>query len=243
MVRVDTQSDRQASAAFLTRRLNRSSLKSQRAFNQSYVTQLKVLLETTAHASSEIKKFLIDAEVASKRLEALIKSGNTTLAEQVRVLTIIEDKSTETYETVKDLSRWHKSYSQGVKDALDNAQTHIVKLFSLKQYMEEWADKLIQYCKEIITMVRRNTEILLSLHGMLAKFELLVSRSKVDLPSIVFENVFGIKMVLPYQLCNTWEAGISSHNDFHFSSGPTMLTPCFRHSLDCSAACSSTSQV
>jgi hypothetical protein len=179
--------------------------KNQRISNQAYTSQLKKLISTTEAASTEIQKFLVDAKAASERLEELIKSGNLTQAEQVRILTTMENKSTETQKLVKDLSQWHQNYAAGVREAVNNAQAQVVKLFSLKQYMEEWIIKIVEYCKEITAKVQRNTDILLSLHAMLAKFEFLLGRARIDLPAVVFENVFGIKMLLPLQLCDTWD--------------------------------------
>ena len=184
------------------------SSKNQRISNQAYASQLKKLISSTDVASTEIKKFLVDAKVASERLEELIKSGNLTQAEQVRILSTMENKSTETNKLVKDLSQWHQNYAAGVREAVTNAQTHVIKLFSLTKYMEDWIRKIVEYCKEITAKVQRNTDILLSLHAMLAKFELLLSRARLDLPSIIFENVFGIKMLLPLQLCDTWDVSI-----------------------------------
>lgn len=88
--------------------------------------------------------------------------------------------------------------------------------------MEQWIKTIVGHCKQIIAMVQRNTELLLSMHGLLAKLETLLTSSKVDLPSIVFENVLGIKMLLPFQLCDTWKVSIA----FRYASEyPLVRTP------------------
>ena len=189
---------------------HRSTLKAQQNSNQAHTRQLKLLIETVGTAAAEIKKFLVDAKLSSERLEELIKFGNLSQKELIQISTTLKWESGETHKLVKDLSQWRRKYTAGVQDAVDDSRTQMVKLFSLTKYLEEWMSKIVRYCKEIISMVQRNTELLLSLHGMLAKFEWLLSCSKIELPSIVFENVFGIKMILPYQLCTTWKVSICS---------------------------------
>ncbi|KAJ8131166.1 hypothetical protein O1611_g2461 [Lasiodiplodia mahajangana] len=181
------------------------SLQSQKSVSQEYLTQLRTLIRTTNDAATEIKQFLIDCKLASENLQDLIISGNVTQAQQIQILTAIESKTGETRKAVNDLSQWHQQYTAGVKSAVDNVSTQIVRLFSFTAYMEDWIRKIVQYCKDIIAMVDRNTQILLTLHSMMTRLSVLLNRSGVSLPILEFENPFGHTLALPYQLCDTWD--------------------------------------
>ncbi|KAI0534576.1 hypothetical protein GGR58DRAFT_520161 [Xylaria digitata] len=181
-----------------------SSLESQNFVNQTYLTQLRTLIRTTNDASTEIKRYLVDCKLASEKLESLITSGNMTQQQQTRILKIIENKTNDTRKAVCDLSRRHQHCALGVREAIDDVSSQIVKLFSFKGYMEDWIRQIVQFCKDIIAMVERNTQILLSLHGMMTKLSVLLSRSNIQLPILEFENPFGHTLALPYQLCDTW---------------------------------------
>lgn len=164
--------------------------------------QLKQLLDTTAKASAELRKSLIDAKLASENLERVIKTVHFTQSEQLQILKTIEGESSAAYCEVKSIRKQQRAYAKEFQEA---TSAQITRIFSLKQYMEQWIKTIVEHCKEIIAMVQRNTELLLSMHGLLAKLETLLAGSRVDLPSIVFENVLGIRMLLPFQLCDTWE--------------------------------------
>lgn len=181
---------------------DRSSLRDQGARSQGYAKQLKQLLDTTAKASAEVREFLIDAKLASENLERVIKTVNFTQSEHLQMLKSIEGTSSATYCEAKSIREEQRAY---MKDFQEATSTQITRIFSLKQYMQQWIKAIVEHCKQIIVMVQRNTELLLSMHGLLAKLETLLTGSRVDLPSIVFENVLGIRMLLPFQLCDTWE--------------------------------------
>lgn len=170
--------------------------------SEGHTKQLKQLLDTTAKASAEIRKSLIDAKLASENLERVIKTVHFTQSEQLQVLKTIEGESSAAYCEVKSIRKQQRAYAEEFQKA---TSAQITRIFSLKQYMEQWIKTIVEHCKEIIAMVQRNTELLLSMHGLLAKLETLLAGSRVDLPSIVFENVLGIRMLLPFQLCDTWE--------------------------------------
>ncbi|KAI8629558.1 hypothetical protein F5Y19DRAFT_475545 [Xylariaceae sp. FL1651] len=182
-----------------------NSLKSQNLVNRSYATRLQNLIQTTNSASADIMQFLIDAKSASQHLEQLIVSGNLTQKEQIQVMTMIGNNTCETQKAVHDLSLWQQQHTLRLKDAVGDVSKQIVKLFSFKEYMEDWVRKIVQYCKDIIAMVERNTQILLSLHGMITKLSLMLSQSNVHLPILEFENPFGHNLALPYQMCDTWD--------------------------------------
>lgn len=180
---------------------DRTSLSDQGVRSEGYAKQLKQLLDTTAKASAEIQKFLTDAKLASESLERVIRTVHFTQREQIQILKTIEGKSSAVYCEAKSIRKQQKAYTKQFQEA---TSTQIAQIRSIKQYMEQWVKTIVEHCKRIIAMVQRNTELLLSIHSLLAKLETLLG-SRVDLPSIVFENVLGIRMLLPFQLCDTWE--------------------------------------
>lgn len=193
---------------------DRSSLRDQGVRSEGHAKQLKQLLDTTAKASAEIRKSLIDAKLASEHLEQVIRTVQFTQSEQHQILKIVEGKSCAAYREVKGIRKQQRAYTKQFKEA---TSTQIARIFSLRQYMEKWIKTIVEHCKHIIDMVQRNTELLLSMHSLLAKLETLLS-SRVDLPSIVFENVLGIRMLLPFQLCDTWEVSGAARCDVNIHS-------------------------
>ncbi|KAF3766198.1 hypothetical protein M406DRAFT_330034 [Cryphonectria parasitica EP155] len=165
-----------------------SSLKTQGLVGQGHTEALRKLLDTAKRAATETQRFILGARIASQHLEQAIKATNLTQSEQLQILKIIEGKSSETYSSIQTLAEQQAGHTAGVRDALN---TQMTRFCSFKRYMEEWIEKIVEQCKQLIAMVQKNTETLLSMHAMLA--------------SIVFENVLGIKMLLPYQLCDTWD--------------------------------------
>lgn len=186
---------------------DRSSLRDQGARSEGYAKQLKQLLDTTAKASAEVRHFLIDAKLASENLERIIKTVHFTQSEQLQILKTVEGTSSAAYCEAKSIREEQRAY---MKDFQEATSAQITRIFALKQYMEQWIKTIVEHCKQIIAMVQRNTELLLSMHGLLAKLETLLIGSRVDLPSIVFEDVLGIRMLLPFQLCDTWEVSGAS---------------------------------
>ncbi|KAG6355630.1 hypothetical protein INS49_003592 [Diaporthe citri] len=179
-----------------------SSLRDQGARSEGHAKQLKQLLDTTAKASAEFRKSLIDARLASENLERVIKTVQFTQSEQLQILRTIKGISSTTYYKVQKIHRQQRAYAKEYQKA---TSAQITRFFSFKQHMEQWIKTIVEHCKQIIAMVQRNTQLLLSMHGLLAKLETLLAGSRVDLPSIVFENVLGIRTLLPFQLCDTWE--------------------------------------
>lgn len=55
-----------------------------------------------------------------------------------------------------------------------------------------------------MSMVEKNTQTLLALHATLTKVMTLQNPSRINLPILEFENPFGHKMALPYQMCDSW---------------------------------------
>lgn len=188
--------------------------------SEGHAKQLKQLLDTTAKASAEIRKSLFDAKLASENLERVIKTVQFTQSEQLQILKTIKGKSSATFYKVNKIHKEQRAY---VKEFQKATSTQITRFFSFKQHMEQWIKTIVEHCKQIIAMVQRNTELLLSMHGLLAKLETLLAGSRINLPSIVFENVLGIKMLLPFQLCDTWEvsAAVSYAREYTLFSTPS----------------------
>lgn len=170
--------------------------------SEGHEKQLKQLFDTTAKASAEIRRSLIDAKLATENMEKVIKTVQLTQSEQLHILKAIEGESSAAYCEVRSIREQQRANTEEFQRATSAQMTRI---FSLRQYMEQWIRTIIEHCKQIIAMVQRNTELLLSIHGLLAKLETSLAWSRVDLPSIVFENVLGTRMLLPFQLCDTWE--------------------------------------
>ena len=172
---------------------------------QEHSKQLTNLLDTTKSATREIQDFLVNAKVASERLEQILLVRNTQDARQVEILENMEGRSVETQGLFADLSQQQKSFLARLQETVNGACNKIHQVSSAHRSLENWIKTIVQYCKEIISLVTRNTKLLLSLHTMLVKLERTLSIARVDLPILEFENPFGIKMALPFQLCETWE--------------------------------------
>ncbi|KAF2967272.1 hypothetical protein GQX73_g6298 [Xylaria multiplex] len=121
-----------------------SSLESQNFVNRTYLTKLRTLIQTTNDASTEIKRYLVDCKLVSEKLESLIMSGNMTQRQQTRILKTIENKTSDTQKAVLDLSRWHRQHTFGVREAIDDVSTQIVKLFSFKGHIEDWIRQIAE---------------------------------------------------------------------------------------------------
>ncbi|KAI0453856.1 hypothetical protein F5B21DRAFT_269944 [Xylaria acuta] len=113
-----------------------------------------------------------------------------TQEQQMRILATIENKTNDTRRTVSDLSRWHQQEISGVEEAIDGVSTQIVKSFSFKGYMESRIRQIVQFCKDIIAIIEKNTQTLLLLHSIITQLSVLLSRSNINLPILEFENPF-----------------------------------------------------
>lgn len=151
-----------------------------------------------------------------------------TLKEQETILRTIGNKSVETHNLMLKMTASSERISAGFQSGLEGMQTQIVKFCTLKGYLEDWITKIVDYCKEIMAMVHRNTRMLLQLHSMLAKLEIAISRNNINLPILEFENPFGVRMALPFQLCETWEVSLlcSWISRDLISKGTSPTTPC-----------------
>ncbi|EXL73341.1 hypothetical protein FOPG_11392 [Fusarium oxysporum f. sp. conglutinans race 2 54008] len=170
------------------------SLTPKNTTNNPFADHLKALITTTETASREIETYLLEAKAGSERLEKLVVAANLTHAEQENTLNLMEQNAEKT---------------SMVLDAITNtvgaASSQLVRLFSFTEHLERWIKTVVQYCNEIIGLVQRNTRILLSLHDIVMRLESAMRAPGVTCPVLEFENLFGIKMALPYQMCDTWE--------------------------------------
>ncbi|PNP77017.1 hypothetical protein FNYG_09630 [Fusarium nygamai] len=172
----------------------RESLKSENTTNNPFADHLKALITTTETASREIGSCLIEAKAGSERLEGLVVAANSAHAEQERTLGLMEQNA-EKSSMVLDV----------ITDTMGAASSQLVRLFTLTEHLERWIKTVVRYCNEIIGLVQRNTRILLSLHNIVMRLESAMRMPTISLPVLEFENPFGIKMALPYQMCDTWE--------------------------------------
>ncbi|KAF4335411.1 hypothetical protein FBEOM_10737 [Fusarium beomiforme] len=173
---------------------NWESLAPENTTNNPFADHLKALIITTEIASREIKTCLLEAKAGSERLEELVVAANLAQSKQANTLKLVEQNAEKT-----------SSVLDAVTVTVGAASSQLVRLFSLTEHLERWIKTVVQYCNEIIGLVQRNTHILLSLHGIVMRLESAMRVPGVNCPVIEFENPFGIKMALPFQMCDTWE--------------------------------------
>ncbi|KAK3376530.1 hypothetical protein B0T24DRAFT_221773 [Lasiosphaeria ovina] len=161
-----------------------------KATNQVFADQLTCLMDTTNTAAREIHDFLASSKATAEMLEAAVATACS-----------VESN----LETVQAVTTETSSVVSGLLQGVGHLSSQLTKLFSLTEHLEEWIRAMLQYCKDIIAQVQRNTGVLLSLHGLVTNLELALRRPGINLPILELENPFGIRMALPYQLCDTWE--------------------------------------
>lgn len=153
-------------------------------------------MKTTNTAAQEIHDFLLGSKATAERLEAAVTSAHVAGNERGRTMERIQTTTAQTNGWVNNINM-----------TLGNVSTQLITMFSLTKHLEEWIRKIVEYCKTIIGQIQRNTGMLLSLHGLVASLESSLRHSGIDLPVLELENPFGIRMALPFQLCDTWEVG------------------------------------
>lgn len=173
---------------------NRQTLETNTTANRAFAGQLTYLMSTTNAMAVEIRAFLASSKVNAQELEAAVAAARSVESEHTLKLDTIQATTTETGSLVG-------SMAQGV----GRMSSQLTKLFSLTEHLEGWIRAVVQHCKDIIGQVQRNTDLLLSLHGLLASLEGALRRPDITLPILELEDPFGIKMALPYQVCNNWE--------------------------------------
>ncbi|KAK3332891.1 hypothetical protein B0T19DRAFT_439693 [Cercophora scortea] len=186
--------------------------------NPEFAGKLERLLQTTSTAAQEITTFLQDAKTASERLQRQISLGNLTQIQTLGILRMVESRSKETNVLLKRLADSQASSASNLEQSTTEISSHLAKLFPLRAYLEEWIQRIVEYCQEIITMVQRNTHTLLLLHQMMVKLEAAVQKTGIDLPILEFEDPFGVKMALPFQFCDTWEVRNDSEAPLHLDN-------------------------
>jgi hypothetical protein len=176
--------------------LDRQALEANNTANRVFAEQLTCLMSTTSMMAREISDFLASSKANAQMLETAVAAARSAESEQAMKLDTIQAATTETGSLVSSLA-------QGV----GHMSSQLTNLFSLTEHLEGWIRAIVQHCKDIIGQVQRNTGLLLSIHGLLTSLELALRRPEIAniLPIIELENAFGIKMALPYQMCDTWE--------------------------------------
>jgi hypothetical protein len=176
---------------------NRQGLQSQSSSNERFSAQLTCLMKTTNAAALEIHDFLLGSKATAERLEAAVTSAHAAEMERGQAISAIQQTVAETHGWVNSIGA-----------TLGNVSTQLTELFSLTKYLENWIRQIVECCKAIIGQVQQNTGMLLSLHGLVKSLEMTLRRTGIDLPVLELENPFGVRMALPYQLCDTWEVRI-----------------------------------
>ena len=180
---------------------------------------MKQFVDTTQSATVEIWDFLVGAKMTSELLEEIVLARNRQDVREVQILETMACHSYETQSLVTDLSQQQTSVLAKLQDTMSSACSTINQVSSIHRSLESWIKNIVQYYAEIITMIERNTRLLLSLYGILAKLERTLSTAGIDLPILEFETPLRVKMALPFQLCETWEVSEpkSSHRVFSSS--------------------------
>ncbi|KAF5638009.1 hypothetical protein F52700_4712 [Fusarium sp. NRRL 52700] len=173
---------------------NLESLQPGNATNDPFTDHLKALIITTQTASRDIETCLVEAKAGSERLEKLVVAANLAQTEQESTMKLVKQNAEKT-----------SSVLDAVSDTIGVASSQLVRLFSLTEHLEIWIKTVVQYCNEIISLVQRNTSILLSLHGIVTRLESAMRVPGVNCPILEFENPFGIRIALPFQMCDTRE--------------------------------------
>lgn len=189
----------------------RTSLKNQGLVEELHTQQLKQLVDTTNEASNEIRTYLVESKIASERLQQIIGTMDLTRSEHIRIIQAVEGLSSKTC----DISEGLLEQKIQIADTQDSINALSMTFGSLQRYMEGWVEAIVDQCQHLLDTVQRNTQILLSMNGLLCRLEMLLTTSKVDFPSIVFEDAFGVKMLLPFQLCNSWDVSFVLQPIYH----------------------------
>lgn len=170
-----------------------------------HTRQLRQLLDTTSEASNEIRTYLVESKIASERLQQIIATMELSRSEHIRIVQAVEGVSSNTCIILEELSE----QKIRIADAQDSMNALSTTFWSLQSYMKEWVRTIVDHSQHILNMVQKNTEILLSVNSLLGRLETLLTITKIDLPSLVFEDAFGRKMLLPFQLCDSWDVSLA----------------------------------
>lgn len=74
---------------------------------------------------------------------------------------------------------------------------------------------MVDHCQRILDMVQMNTQIILSMNGLLRRLEVHLATPRVHHPSLVFEDAFGVKLLLPFELCQPWDVSLAFQPIYH----------------------------
>ncbi|KAF4499635.1 hypothetical protein FAGAP_4185 [Fusarium agapanthi] len=137
--------------------------------------------------TDHLKALIITTQTASREIETCLveaKAGSERLEKLVVAANLAQTENENTLKLVKENTEKTSSILDAVTDTMGVASSQLVRLFSLTEHLEIWIRTVVQYCNEISIL---SSEILT-----------FYSQS-------TFENPFGIKMALPFQMCDTWE--------------------------------------
>lgn len=183
----------------------RTSLKNQGLVNELHTQQLRQLIDTTNEASNEIRTYLVGSKIASERLQQIIETMDLTRSEHIRIVQAVEGLSSKTCDILEGLSE----QKTRIADTQDSVNALSMTFWSLKRYMEGWIGTMVDHCQRILDMVQMNTQILLSMNVLLRRFEVNLVTSRMRHPSLVFEDAFGVRMPLPFELCQPWDVRLA----------------------------------
>lgn len=187
----------------------RESLKTVCASTKTHTEQLAELINSTKSVTQEIQRALVEASVISTKVEQLVHSGQLSSTEQLALLTHINNTTLNSNKLTRRMLTSKTSQAANLNQVTRDVKKNVVQTAFVRQYLEKWLKAIVQYCKDIISIVARNTRILLELQTMLKNLESKVIQVGIHLPIIVFQDPFGERMALPLQICQTWMVSLS----------------------------------
>lgn len=187
----------------------RESLKSVCASIEKHTEQLMELINSTKSATHDIQRSLVEASVISTKVEQLVNSGQLSTKEQLTILTHINKTTINSNKLTHHILSSTKSQVTNLNKVTRAVEENSAHTTLARRSVERWLKAIAQYCKGIISMVERNTRILLELRILLENVESKIMHVGIDLPILVFQDPFGERMALPWQLCQTWTVSLS----------------------------------
>ena len=186
----------------------RESLKTTSTETTKQMEQLNTLISTTASATQDIQRTLLEAINQSTRLEELLRAGQLSSEEQADILKHIRARNTRREDLAERMINAAKSQATTVNRIAQTVRGAMVQAQSARQRLERLVKTVVPYLKTLIVMVARNTRLLLQLQQTLDRLEMKIMRDGPSPPILMFHDPFGEVMALPWQMCDSWKVGV-----------------------------------
>jgi hypothetical protein len=149
----------------------RESLKAVGASTKTHTEQLAELINSTTSATQEIQRTLVEASVISTKVEQLVHSGHLSSTQQLALLTHIDNTTINSNKLTRRMLTSTTSQAANLNQVTRDVKENVVQIAFVRRYLKKWLKAIVQYCKDIISMVEINTRILLELRTMLENLE------------------------------------------------------------------------